>query len=242
MIFSPEMDNAIGLGYKFEILWGYTFEKANIFKEFVDTLYNLRLQYPKSDPLNYCAKIILNSVFGKFGMIDTFPDITIFNNMEEYQEFEKDHAEGIIDLIELGNKILVIHRPPTKDINTLLDSTKETHNVNIAIASAITAYARIHMTQFKKTSEFNLYYTDTDSIYIDKPLSDELVSKTELGKMKLENKLERSIFISPKVYCLETTDGKLIYKVKGLSHDVELSMKDFENLLIKNTFIKNNPN
>jgi len=32
MIFSPEMDNAIKFGYKFEILWGYTFEKLNISK------------------------------------------------------------------------------------------------------------------------------------------------------------------------------------------------------------------
>jgi hypothetical protein len=41
--------------------------KTKYFKDFVDTLYNLRLQYPKTNPLNYIAKIILNSVFGKFG-------------------------------------------------------------------------------------------------------------------------------------------------------------------------------
>ena len=164
--------------------------------------------------------------------------VTIFKDIELYQEFERDNAESILNVIELGDKILVIHRPLSKDINTLLDSTKETHNVNIAIASAITAYARIHMTQFKNNPDFNLFYTDTDSIYIDKPLSLELVSNTDLGKMKLENKLNKSIFISPKVYCLETIDNKVIYKVKGLSHDVELTMLDFENLLIKNTFIK----
>jgi hypothetical protein len=73
MIFSAEMDNAIRLGYKFEILWGYTFDKGNIFKDFVENLYNLRLQYPKTDPLNYLAKIILNSVFGKFAMLEDMP-------------------------------------------------------------------------------------------------------------------------------------------------------------------------
>jgi DNA polymerase family B len=50
MIFSAEMDNAIKLGYKIEILWGYTLEKDNILKEYVDFLYNFRLKYPKSDP------------------------------------------------------------------------------------------------------------------------------------------------------------------------------------------------
>jgi hypothetical protein len=142
------MDNAIKFGYKFEILWGYTFDKGNIFQKYVDTLYNLRLQYPKTDPINYLAKITLNSVFGKFGMDDSFPDITIFNQIE-YQNFEKDHAENIIDIIELGTKVLVIHRPFSKDVNTLLDNAKENHNVSIPIASAITAYARIHMSQFK---------------------------------------------------------------------------------------------
>jgi hypothetical protein len=170
-------------------------------------------------------------------MEDSFPNISIFN-LEEYQDFEKLHAEDIIDIINLGEKILVKHRSFQKDVNTMLDGFKETHNVSIAIAAAITAYARIHMTQFKNNPDFNLYYSDTDSVYLDKPLTNDLVSTNVLGKMKLEYIIEKAIFISPKVYCLETTDGKLIYKVKGLSHDIELTMKDFDNLLNKNTFIK----
>jgi len=70
MIFSEEMDNAKKLGYKFEILWGYTFNKENIFKEYVDNLYELRLKYNKSDPLNFTAKLLLNSLYGRFGMDD----------------------------------------------------------------------------------------------------------------------------------------------------------------------------
>jgi hypothetical protein len=49
----------------------------------------------------------------------------------------------------------------------MLSSLSETHNVNVGIASAITALARIHMSKFKNNSNFNLYYTDTDSIFID---------------------------------------------------------------------------
>ena len=33
-------------------------------------------------------------------------------------------------------------------------------------------------------------------------------------------------------YCICFYDGKLIYKVKGLIHSIELTMDDFENLLI----------
>ena len=94
------------------------------------------------------------------------------------------------------------------------------------------------MSQFKNNPDFNLYYSDTDSAYIDKPLSADLVSDTELGKMKLENICKEAIFLSPKVYCLLKEEGKIIYKVKGLSHNVELTMDDFENLLNKESFIK----
>lgn len=64
MIFSEEMFNAMKYGYKFEVLWGYTFNKAIIFKEYVENIYNLRLQYPKTDPMNYIAKLLLNSLYG----------------------------------------------------------------------------------------------------------------------------------------------------------------------------------
>jgi hypothetical protein len=65
-----------------------------------------------------------------------------------------------------------------------------------------------------------------------------MISNTILGKMKLENICDEAIFLSPKVYCLKTIEGKIIYKVKGLSHDVELTMKDFEHLLNKDAFIE----
>lgn len=69
----------------------------------------------------------------------------------------------------------------------MLDNGKETHNINIAIASAVTAYARIHMSQFKNNQNLpNLYYTDTDSLYFDGTISDSFISNTELGKLKLE--------------------------------------------------------
>jgi len=132
--------------------------------------------------------------------------------------------------------MLVKHRAKSKDVNTLLDNASETHN--IAIASAITAYARIHMSQFKNNPDYNLYYTDTDSIYIDKPLNDSLVNNKILGKMKLEHIIKKAIFLAPKVYYLETVDGNKIYKVKGLSHSINLTLNDFTNLLHKDTFLE----
>jgi DNA polymerase elongation subunit (family B) len=197
----------------------------------------LRIQYPKSNPLNYIAKLLLNSVYGRFGMMDSFLNVDIMD-IKTFKKFEKDYAEDINNIVELDGKIMVIHRSSRKVLDTMLDNASETHNVSIPIASAITAYARIHMSEFKNNSDFKLFYTDTDSIYINKPLDDSLVSETVLGKMKLENVIEKAIFLSPKVYCLLTKDNKVIYKVKGLSHDIELNMNDFENLLFKKSFIQ----
>jgi hypothetical protein len=239
MIFSEELNNAIKFGYKFEILWGYKFERKNIFKDYVDTLYSLRLNYPKSNPLNLIAKLLLNSLYGRFGMVDTFPNIDIIDN-SDFVKFEEKFLDDIMDFVPLDNKVMVIYRSNQKDINTLLDGHKETHNVSIAIASAITAYARIHMSQFKNNSNFNLYYSDTDSIYIDSPLPKELVNSKILGKMKLENIINKAIFLAPKVYYLETDDNKVIYKVKGLSHEIELTKNDFESLLYKDAFLEKN--
>jgi hypothetical protein len=214
------MDNAKKYGYSFEIMKGYKFEKGIIFKDYIDFLYSLRSQYSREHPLNLIAKILLNSLYGRFGMNDDFPDITIFDNKKSYLNFMKDESQDIFGDIELGNKVLVKHRSENKNRQTMLYGNLETHNTNVAIASAITAYARIHMTQFKNNPNFNLYYTDTDSAYIDRPLPDYMISKTILGKMKLENILDDAIFLAPKVYYLINELDQHIYKVKGFSHDV----------------------
>jgi hypothetical protein len=72
------------------------------------------------------------------------------------------------------------------------------------------------MSQFKNNPDINLYYTDIDSVYIDRSLSDYMISSKILGKCKLENIINKVIFLAPKMYYLETVDGKIIYKVKDL--------------------------
>ena len=51
-------------GYNFNIIKGYLFENGNIFKEYIERLYKLRLQYPKTDPclrqMNQIAKLLQN--------------------------------------------------------------------------------------------------------------------------------------------------------------------------------------
>jgi len=160
MVFSEEMDNAIKLGYKFEILWGYLFKKAKIFSEFVTVLYNIRLQYPKDNPMNYISKLILNSLYGRFGMDDRFTYCT-FIDKESYIKYEELNSDAILDVTEVEDNFLV----EGDNTRAMLGDRTEVHNINIAISSAVTGYARIFMSQVKNNSNLKLFYTDTDSIY-----------------------------------------------------------------------------
>jgi hypothetical protein len=240
MLFSKEMDNAIQFGYEFEILWGYTFDRSNIFSGFIQFLYNLRLKYPKGSALNLIAKLIMNSLYGRMGMDDSFSNFVIIDK-KDYEKWEQRNIDSIIDITSLDGKYLVEVKPEYQDLNTMLDHKSETHNINIAIASAITAYARIHMSQtikFLIDNGYILYYKDTDSLFINKPLPDNMVSKTELGKLKLEYICKKGIFLAPKVYCLLTIDDKIICKIKGLSNkqiNLSTAFEDFESLLKKDS-------
>ena len=55
------------------------------------------------------------------------------------------------------------------------------------------------MSKFKNNPDYNLYYTDTDSIFVDSPLNKKFVI-SKLGDMKLEYVLKDSIFLAPKFY------------------------------------------
>lgn len=145
-------------------------------------------------------------------------------------EFMKLVSKGyeILDYIDLGSDeagLFVNYIDPSK-----LHKESKT---SICIASAVTSYARVHMSKFKNNPDYNLYYTDTDSIYIDSPLPDIFISDTELGKFKLEYILDKAIFLGPKIYAGITDKGKYICKVKGFKNSSSIPFSDMESLLYK---------
>jgi hypothetical protein len=181
--------------------------------------------------MNFIAKILLNSLYGRFGMNDNFDSIDVIHK-DYYPDFENKFIDQITDKIDLDDHVIVFY----KSSDGLFDD-KDEHNKSVSIAAAITAYSRIHMSQFKNNPKINLYYTDTDSIYTDSKLDESLISNNKLGLLKLENICNKAIFLAPKLYCLLTESEQFIHKVKGLSHDTEIDIKDFENLLFKDTII-----
>lgn len=206
-IFSEEMNNAIRFGYKFKINKGYLFDKANIFNKYIETLYEIKKASHKDEPMYLISKLLMNSLYGRFGMNQILEKSIIIND-DEIDLLIDDHT--ITEQTQLSNNKSLI--------NLYHDNDKynfNSDNINVAIASAISSYARIHMTKFKNNPEFNLYYSDTDSIYVDKPLHPVFVG-AEIGELKLENTFKEAIFLAPKVYSGVLDDGKEITKVKGL--------------------------
>ena len=93
-----------------------------------------------------------------------------------------------------------------------------------------TCYRFVIITKINNPN-FNLYYTDTDCIFIDTPLPNNFISDTELGKMKLETICDQAIFLAPKSYILIPVDKQKtpIVKMKGLINpQSKLNINDFK--------------
>jgi len=240
-IYSEEMDNAVKYGYTFEIIKGYKFDKGVLFVKYITTLYNLRLEYSKDDPMNQIAKLLNNSLYGKFGMKDDITLMEILKNATPEDQAALNslldlYDSTITDILDLDTHTLLIRKDKAALGYNKKDDFFHGTEVNVAIAAAITAEARIFMSQFKNNPELKLYYSDTDSIVTNKPLPDHMVGKA-MGLVKLEYVIKRAIFLAPKVYALILEDGTEVIKVKGLSKAEisKLQFSDLEALLIQDS-------
>jgi hypothetical protein len=147
-VFSEEMDNAIKYGYTFEILHGYKFKRAVIFREYVERMYNLRLKYKSGTPMNLIAKLLMNSLYGKFGMKPEKSIVKIFDQrvsseFTSLQSFISSHSESIQDIIEVGDFTITVAGGLSMAKYSDKQDLWHGIDVNIAIASAITSGARV---------------------------------------------------------------------------------------------------
>ena len=217
--FSEELKYAEKHGYKIEILKGYKFKRGiNIFKDYVNYFYEIKSY--SQDIEKVIAKLFLNSLYGKFGQKPTMEQTTIVSQDELKKYLVK---YEILDEIELNSNYSLIRFNNKLIVNEIDDNFDSNLNVSIGIAAAVTSYARIFMNDYLTIPNNPPYYTDTDSVYLPKPLPDFMVSSTELGKMKLEHEFEEALFIAPKLYLLKTKN-KTIIKSKGTK---SLTYKDF---------------
>jgi hypothetical protein len=216
-----EIRYALKMGYEFVFYYIQLWKKGKIPKinEFIDHFYELKKT--KRDSIEgFNAKIILNSLYGKFvqnqGKEDIIDENKYIENINEYNNKE-------IKVYE--NYIIVRDKGIVRSISSYFN-----------VGSYITSWARIYMLENMKNiikEGGYIFYMDTDSIFTNIQISDRFIGD-ELGKFKLEKVSHGGTFFGAKSYLL---DDKR--KLKGIGKNAQL-IKDNENewVYIDNRIVK----
>ena len=198
-------------------------------------MYNLKVNSNKKSATYSIAKLIINSLAGKFGT-DPVSDRHAIIESSKAKYYEDKYT--ITNVIDLGNnKELISYFSPN---STTKESNKpSSKNTSIAIALAITAYSRIQMAHLKKIAQesgLTIYYMDTDCIAISGDFDPNYIG-TELGKLKLEHVFNEVVYLAPKVYAGKTDSYEYV-KIKGAKNSI--SLNEMKKALFKNEILNIN--
>ena len=236
--FSEEIKNAIKHGYKITVLSGYLFEQAIILDENVFHWNDIKEANVPGTPMYFIAKLMNNSLYGKFGQNPNLSTAK-FINEDEMETFLTNPNHEIEDVQEWHiyesntTKSLIQYRDLTVNLED------KNNNVNVGISAAITAYARIFLSKYLTDPKVKIYYMDTDSLIVDSMPDDSEIGKG-LGKWKLEKNIKKYYRIAPKVYggtYSEPNSNKIkeFVKIKGyVNNNDNINLKNLKTLLKKN--------
>lgn|SRR6187551_1593127 len=118
-------------------------------------------------------------------MKDEFNDIKIIDNkcLDKLTGNNNIIIKNLINLDDNKNLVEIV-KNEEKYIISMIDNLSADHNINIAIASFVSAYA-IYISQFKNNKNIKLYYTNTDSIIVSKDsiIPSDLINNKSLIKV-----------------------------------------------------------
>jgi len=191
--FSEELKEVNKHGYKITLIKGYEFSKAQIFNDYVNHFYEIKKH--SVGPKRWISKMQLNQLYGILGrrkdLIQTLNVLTKDLSLYLISKVVK----SVININDKISTILIHNNVETdilKKLNTYFESNFTSVNVevksNVAIAAAVTSYARIHVIKFKMLCVklgIKILYSDTDSLITNKPLPSYLIGKN-LGELKDE--------------------------------------------------------
>ena len=202
------------------------YEGDYIFKDYVDYFYELKRRYKEEGNRVFyqITKLFLNSLYGKFGQRN--------EQFKVVGEYDGDYNFAIkyYDSVEkrwyydvyLDGKI---YRK---------EGYYEAFDSFVAIASHVTAYARMYLWELmKKAGLENVYYVDTDSLLVNEEGFRRLknyINEYELGKLKLEFETDYINIRGVKDYNL-----KFKNRVKGIK---ESAVKIDDNTYKQKQFLK----
>jgi hypothetical protein len=202
--FSEELKAVEKLGYEITLIKGYEFSKANLFDSYIKYFYEIK-KNSKGVERNM-AKLQLNNLYGYFGRKQIGLTTLNVKNSDLTKVLISRIVKSLTPINDNYTTVLTysnINYTMLEKLNNQFHSIgSEQHYImsNVAIASAVTAYARIVMIPLKLDP--NTLYTDTDSIFTSKPIDPSLLGD-DLGKLKDElngKVIKEAYFLGPKKY------------------------------------------
>ena len=192
-----EIEKAQELGYKIKFIRSWNFKQSEfLFSDYVDFWYDIKCKSKGSK--RSLAKLMLNSLYGKFGTRSERERYIINPNKDWIKKNHKKWGLHDFGHYELWSDKFKFTMP----------------YVNVPIIIYVTSLSRLQLYKYIEMCGDDLYYCDTDSVFTTKeiPVSD------EIGGMKLEKQCKEAYFLRPKVYGLKLEDGKELFKAKGFDN------------------------
>jgi hypothetical protein len=209
---------AMELGYKITPLKTMCFNSEYIFKDYVNDFYRLKQRSKRGTPSYIIAKLLLNSLYGKFAQSQESEKLVKIITAEDMEKYE------IADVFD-------------KDYNIYKVKCESKGNFFIPqISIHVTALAQLRMYEFIEKLDKKGYivsYCDTDSLFTD----GRLPTSNKLGDMKKEYDFIKGYFLNPKTYCIIKKEGNKV-KAKGYTREFQkqLTENSFKKALFKNDF------
>lgn len=206
----------------FNFRMGLEYHNDYLFTDFVDDFFAKRQASNDTvDKVNY--KILMNSLYGKFGQHKRFYQFLSYDQIpEELTPLINEARINNQTRIKINNTTYTLH---DIFINSTVEMPKMQMN-NPIIASEITANARLHNFYIQTAMGFyHIFYTDTDSFFIDRDWTE----SQELGKLKLEKK---GMFVirDAKDYYYKDDKGAIFATQKGISKNAKrLTQEQIDN-------------
>lgn len=190
-------------------------------------------EFRENPGLRQLAKLMLNNLWGRFGMREKFVESKFVSKFEDLLKLIDDETLEVTGVRPVTAKTAQVLY--TVKNNDLLPMSKDT---NIFIAVATTAYARIRLYKELAHVGERLLYCDTDSVIYKRSLispAENLERGNFLGQMTNELDDDDHIveFVSggPKNYAYRTANKKCCVKVKGFTlNSTNVEAFSFENL------------
>lgn len=220
---SVELQKAISLGYQITRVYCiHRYTRSNeAFAEYVETFIRVKKENDNNPGKKAIAKMMLNSLWGKFGQNDDMTFCKYFTDPAEWYNLVK--RENKKEVLISG-----VEGDFTFDLSVIFAKFEELNkkhmsltNTNMTVAAFTTANARVRLyNEMSRIGIDRLLYHDTDSIvYIRDPAGYNTVTGNELGMFKLENKtpIVKYCALGPKTWSYVESSGYTSTKSKGYS-------------------------